>query len=105
MQQCQSFFGIRSKADISSRFAYTATLSEDTREKHKFTPVDVFVCLWWSSMKNKKYTITSGSQVNFDLSPSVLMTKTEIDDWGVYKNMNNLQKNRSHLKKININLK
>ncbi len=36
----------------------------------------------------------------------VLITKTEIGDWGgVYKNLNNLQKNRSRLQKNNINLK
>jgi hypothetical protein len=37
-------------------------------------------------------------QFHFVSPPAgVLITKTEIDDWGVYKNMNNLQKNRSRL--------
>jgi hypothetical protein len=51
-------------------------------------------------MSNKKCS-------GYDKKPpaGVLITKTEIGDWGVYKNMNNLQKNRSRLLKNNINLK
>jgi hypothetical protein len=53
------------------------------------------------AMSNKKCS-------GYDKKPpaGVLITKTEIDDWGgVYKNMNNLQKNRSRILKNNINLK
>jgi hypothetical protein len=50
--------------------------------------------------------ITAATFVRHSPPAGVLITKTEIDDWGgVYKNMNNLQKNRSRLQKNNINLK
>ena len=49
--------------------------------------------------------ITAATFVRHSPPADVLITKTEIDDWGVYKNMNNLQKYRPRLQKININLK